>query len=148
MHCLNKSGVLFLKKLMTADKSKKGRVLVVDDEPLVRNAVRLVLVSDGYDVETAADGQQAMVKLDAGEFDLVILDFEMPGMKGDQLAGIIKQRLPRQPIIMLSAYGEMLRGSDRPMPGVDLLVDKPFSLEMLRQAMAKVFTLYQDPPKT
>jgi CheY-like chemotaxis protein len=132
---------------MVANFSKKGRALVVDDDSLVRNAIRLVLVSDGYDVQTAAGGQQALAALDAGEFDLIVLDFEMPDMKGDQLAEIIKQRLPRLPIIMLTAYGEMLRGSARPMTGVDQLVDKPFSLEALREGIARAFALYKDAPK-
>jgi CheY-like chemotaxis protein len=129
---------------MSDNNSKKGRVLVVDDEPLVRNAVRMVLMIDGYNVETAVDGHQALAKLDAEVFDLVILDFEMPEMKGDQLAKIVKQRFPCLPTIMLSAYGESLRSPERPLTGVDLLLDKPFSLEMLREGIAKTLAIYTD----
>ena len=124
--------------------AKKRRVLVVDDEPLVCDAVKMLLVIDGYEVETAADGNQALARLDAGTFDLIILDFEMPGMKGDQLAAIVKQRLPSQPIIMLTAHGEMLRASGRPLTGIDLLVDKPFRLEVLREGMAQAFAKYAE----
>jgi CheY-like chemotaxis protein len=129
---------------MPANAKKKRRVLVVDDEPLVCDAVRMLLVIDGYEVETAADGNQALAKLDAAPFDLIILDFEMPGMKGDQLAATVKQRLPNQPIIMLTAHGEMLRASGRPLTGIDLLVDKPFRLEVLRDGMAQAFAKYAD----
>ena len=129
---------------MPANTKKKRRVLVVDDEPLVCDAVRMLLVIDGYEVETAADGNQALAKLDAATFDLIILDFEMPGMKGDQLAAAVKQRLPNQPIIMLTAHGEMLRASGRPLAGIDLLVDKPFRLEVLRDGMAQAFAKYAD----
>jgi CheY-like chemotaxis protein len=132
--------------IMAAKAQNKRRVLVVDDEPLVCDAVRMLLVIDGYEVETAADGAQALARLDKGTFDLIIVDFEMPGMKGDQLAVVIKQRLPRQPIIMLTAHGEMLRASGRPLTGIDLLVDKPFRLEVLRENMAKAFALYADKP--
>jgi CheY-like chemotaxis protein len=129
---------------MAANAKKKRRVLVVDDEPLVCDAVRMLLVIDGYEVETAPDGNQALAKLDAGTFDLIILDFEMPGMKGDQLAATVKQRLPNQPIIMLTAHGEMLRASGRPLTGIDLLVDKPFRLEVLREGMAQAFAKYAE----
>jgi CheY-like chemotaxis protein len=132
---------------MSINDSKKGRVLVVDDEQMVRDSIRMALVSDGYDVETAVDGKEALAKLDVGEFTLIMLDFEMPGIKGDLLAKVIKQRLPRQPIIMLSAYGETLRTPGRALTEVDLLMDKPFSLDSLREGIAKVFAMYADPCK-
>jgi CheY-like chemotaxis protein len=130
---------------MANNISTKSRVLVVDDEPLICDAVRLVLVNDGYEVEVAANGHEALARLDAVEFDLFILDYEMPGMKGDQLAAIIKKRLPRSPIILLSAYGEVLRTAGRPLTGIDAQVDKPFSLEMLRRGMTKALAFCEEP---
>ncbi|HTI98691.1 MAG TPA: response regulator [Dongiaceae bacterium] len=127
---------------MAATAKKKRRVLVVDDEPLVCDAVRMLLTIDGYEVETAADGEQALEKYLAAPFDLVLVDFEMPRMKGDQLAIAIKSRNPRQPILMLTAHGEMLRSSARPLAGVDLIVDKPFQLRILREGIAQVLAKY------
>jgi CheY-like chemotaxis protein len=75
----------------------------------------------------------------------VVLDYEMPGMKGDQLAMELKQREARVPILMLTAYGEMLRSPGRPLKGVDLIVDKPFRLEHLREGIAKVIALHANP---
>lgn len=127
---------------MATDVSSKKRVLVVDDEPMVCAAVCMLLKIDGYDVETAGDGEQALAKLLNASFDLILVDYEMPGMKGDQLAATIKQRLPQQPIVMLTAHGEMLRASGRPLTGIDLIVDKPFRLETLREGIARAFALY------
>lgn len=127
---------------MATDVSAKKRVLVVDDEPMVCAAVCMLLKIDGYDVETAGDGEQALAKLLNASFDLILVDYEMPGMKGDQLAATIKQRLPQQPIVMLTAHGEMLRASGRPLTGIDLIVDKPFRLETLREGIARAFALY------
>lgn len=127
---------------MATDVSSKKRVLVVDDEPMVCAAVCMLLKIDGYDVETAGDGEQALAKLLNASFDLILVDYEMPGMKGDQLAATIKQRLPQQPIVMLTAHGEMLRASGRPLTGIDFIVDKPFRLETLREGIARAFALY------
>jgi CheY-like chemotaxis protein len=69
---------------------------------------------------------------------LVITDFEMPMMKGDELAAAIKARAPKQPVVMITAYAEMLQASGNPLTGVDLIISKPFLLENLREAIAKV----------
>jgi two-component system, OmpR family, response regulator VicR len=119
-------------------KLVQRRILVVDDEPLVCDAVKMMLTFEGHLVETANNGEQALAKFESGKFDLVITDFEMPLMKGDQLAAAIKERAPKQPILLLTAYGEAIRGSDRDLSNIDLIVDKPFRLDALREGMAKV----------
>ena len=114
------------------------RILVVDDEPLVCDAVRMMLDFDGHLVRTAGNGKEALAILDKDQFDLVITDFEMPAMKGDELAAAIKARSPKQPVVMITAYAEMLQASGNPLTGVDLVISKPFLLENLREAIAKV----------
>ncbi|HXT12132.1 MAG TPA: response regulator [Candidatus Angelobacter sp.] len=111
---------------------------MVDDEPFVCDAVKMMLAFDGHDVVTANDAKEALSVFDKGSFDLVITDFAMPGMKGDELATAIKARSPHQPIIMITAYAEMLQSSGKKMPGVDFLVSKPFLLEHLREAIITV----------
>lgn len=122
----------------------KLNILVVDDEPLVCDAVRMLLMFDGHSVEAAHDAPSALKLFQPGKHQLVVLDYEMPGMKGDQLAAELKQRMPNLPILMLTAYGELLRSPGKPMKGVDLIVDKPFRLEHLREGVAKVVALYAD----
>ena len=114
------------------------RILVVDDEPLVCDAVKMMLNFDGHVVKTASSGKEALVAFDKEQFDLVITDFEMPAMKGDELAAAIKARAPKQPVVMITAYAEMLQASGNPLTGVDLIISKPFLLENLREAIAKV----------
>ena len=79
--------------------------------------------------------------LEKSKFDLVITDFEMPVMKGDELAAAIKARDPKQPVVMITAYAEMLQASGNPLTGVDFVISKPFLLENLREAIAKVTPL-------
>jgi CheY-like chemotaxis protein len=116
----------------------KKRILVVDDEPFVCEAVKMMLAFDGHEVKTANSGKEALHELDKDTFDLVITDFAMPAMKGDELAAAIKARLPKQPVVMITAYAEMLESSGDPLPGVDCLISKPFLLENLREAITKV----------
>jgi two-component system cell cycle response regulator CpdR len=114
------------------------QILLVDDEPAVCNAIKMMLKFDGHAVQTANGSKAALSLFEQGKFDLIIMDYSMPGMKGDELAAVIKQRLPHQPIIMISAYAEMLKSSGDPLPGVDFIISKPFSLADLREAMAGV----------
>ncbi len=116
------------------------RVLVVDDEPFVCDAVKMMLAFDGHDVETANSGQEALAIFQEGMFDLVITDFAMPIMKGDELAAAIKARAANQPVVMITAYAEMLQASNNPLSGVDFIISKPFLLDNLREAIAKVLT--------
>src|SRR5438309_11782070 len=123
---------------MSAPAFPQRRILVVDDEPFVCDAVKMMLTFDGHVVETASNGKEALAMFEVGKFDLVITDFAMPNRKGDELAAAIKARAPKQPVVMITAYAEMLQSSGNPLKGVDFIISKPFLLENLRQAIAKV----------
>jgi CheY-like chemotaxis protein len=126
---------------MTTSGFPQRRILVVDDEPLVCDAVKMMLEFDGHLVETAGNAKEALAILEARKFDLVITDFEMPIMKGDELAAAIKARDPKQPVVMITAYAEMLQASGNPLTGIDFMISKPFLLENLREAIARVTPL-------
>ena len=113
------------------------KILVVDDEPFVCDAVKMMLTFDGHVVETASNGKEALEMFEVGKFDLVITDYAMPTMKGDELAAAIKARAPKQPVVMITAYAEMLQASGNKLAGVDFVISKPFLLENLREAVAR-----------
>jgi CheY-like chemotaxis protein len=123
---------------MSAPAFPPKSILVVDDEPLVCDALKMLLSFDGHKVQVAANGAEGLAIYEKEPFDLVITDFEMPSMKGDELAAAIKARAPKQPIVMVTAYAEMLNAAGNPLKGVDCLISKPFLLENLREAIAKV----------
>lgn len=125
---------------MSKPNTSKLNILVVDDEPLVCDAVRMLLSFDGHTVDTAHDGAAGLATFVPGKYDLIVVDYEMPGMKGDVLAAALKERAPNQPVLMLTAHGDMLRSSGQPLTGVDLIVDKPFRLETLRQGIADLMS--------
>lgn len=112
-------------------------ILVVDDEPLVSKSIQLLLQSDGHRVTPVSCGDEALTLLNDFHFDLVIMDFTMPGMNGDELAVAIKQRFPELPVVMTTAYAETITYSGKRLTGVDCLMGKPFSRQELRDAIAK-----------
>jgi two-component system, NtrC family, response regulator AtoC len=121
---------------------KKGRVLrkrilVADDEPLVREALRQLLGLDEHTVKDAPNGVEAFELFKNDEFDLIITDYTMPEMNGNELAAKIKQLKPLQPILMITAYNPELNAPKNP---VDLVLKKPFTLQDLRDAIAKVLS--------
>src|SRR5262245_10301735 len=123
---------------MTAPVSPKRRILVVDDEPFVCDAVKMMLEFDGHTVETAGNGKEALSAFKKAKYDLVITDWKMPGMTGDELANEIKAQAPQQPVVMITAHAELLQTMKVSMKAIDAVVPKPFMLEDLRKAIAKV----------
>ena len=113
------------------------RILLVDDEPSVRGSFRMMLVIDDHIVTEANNGAEALDLFTKGQFDLVTTDFEMPVMKGNELAVRIKKLAPKQPILMITAYGKELGESVNP---VDSILNKPFTLNNLRGAIAKLLS--------
>lgn len=110
----------------------------MDDDPLVCDSIRRLLEFDHHKVTAVANGADALALADKETFDLVIVDFLMPMMRGDKLAATLKQRFPNLPILMVTADAEKVEtSSDKPV-GVDLLMAKPFQMEELRQAVNKV----------
>jgi CheY-like chemotaxis protein len=114
------------------------QILVVDDEPAVNEAIKMMLEYDGHAVQTASNGKEALFLLEQGSFDVVMTDYSMPEMRGDALAIAIKQRLPNQPVVMITAHADVLKSSGNPLTGVNFLISKPFLLEDLRTAIASV----------
>jgi CheY-like chemotaxis protein len=114
------------------------RILLVDDQALVREAVAMLLEIDCHKVVTACDGADALKQFQSGAFDVVITDYAMPGMTGDQLASAIRERNALQPIILLTAHASMLDAMGASLAAIDLVVPKPVTTSTLREALAKV----------
>lgn len=106
-----------------------GRILVVDDEPQIRRVMRTTLVANGYEMDEARTGEQAIVKLRAGRYDLVLLDMNMPGSDGLETCRAIRAaRLGQEPaIIMLTIRGGERDKVEALDAGADDYVTKPYS---------------------
>jgi CheY-like chemotaxis protein len=113
------------------------RILVVDDEPMVRDAIRILLMFDGHRVETVDGGEAALERLTQRQFDLVFTDLTMPGMSGEKLAAAIKAKLPQQVVVMVSSDGEVVDRHRKDQLSVDFVLTKPFDIRTLRDLVMR-----------
>ena len=125
---------------ITAMDERTGRqkyILIVDDEPLVSQSVWLLLQGEGYIIESAKNGFEALSMFEPDKFDMVFTDYLMPDMRGDKLAAAIKRLSPQQPIVMITAFPEKLQSYTNALGGVDSFICKPFDAQVLRTAIAR-----------
>lgn len=113
----------------------RKRILIVEDDQGARESLSLLLRIDRHEVMEATNGREALELFAKERFDLVIVDYAMPEMQGNELALNIKRIAPAQPILMVTAYFEKLVDSGIP---VDAILSKPFGVEELREAIAKL----------
>jgi DNA-binding response OmpR family regulator len=121
--------------LMITSANPKYRILVVDDDLDLNTGFALLLEFDGHKVQTAYTGEAALEMLAKNHFDLMITEYWLPRMRGDHFVSLVKQKWPDLPIIMVTANFEEIHVDDHPIPGVNCLLDKPFSMDHLREAM-------------
>ena len=99
-----------------------------------------MLEFDQRSVKAVANGAEALALCESETFDLVIVDYLMPGMRGDQLALALKERHPNLPIIMITGAAEKQESATGLLPGVDLVIPKPFQFADLRNAVTRLVT--------
>jgi two-component system response regulator MprA len=107
------------------------RVLVVDDEPAVRESLERVLRHDGFEVDLAADGREAIRRLAAGRPDAVLLDVLMPQIDGLEVCRRMRDTGDRTPVLMLTARDAVTDRVAGLEAGADDYLPKPFALEEL-----------------
>jgi DNA-binding response OmpR family regulator len=111
------------------------RILIVEDEPSVAEAVSYALEQEGFEAHCAADGPRALSRFEETKPDLVILDLMLPGINGWELFGAFRKQNPRVPVIMLTARAEEPDRVAGLEMGADDYITKPFSM---RELVARV----------
>ena len=115
-------------------------ILVVDDEPDMRLALAHALNVNGYSVETASDGNEAVSRFQHERFQMVITDMKMPEMSGLEVLRRVRRISPDIPVIMITAYGTIDNAVDAMKEGASDYILKPFSSDILESAVKKVHT--------
>jgi len=118
---------------------KKIRLLVVDDEENIRILFKEELEDEGYSVDVAADGEEAIKKVKENHFDLIILDIKMPGMDGITVLNTIKNMNKNLPVVLCSAYGEFRQDFSSWVS--DAYVVKSADLQELKQTIKNLLHL-------
>jgi CheY-like chemotaxis protein len=116
------------------------KVLVVDDDPVVGKSFDRVLSGKGYAVITASNGQDALNKLDAEDYDVVYTDIKMPGMSGLEMAEQVKARRPWLPVVIVTGYGSPDNEARAEAAGVSGFLRKPLSPEMIEGSAQKALS--------
>ena len=115
------------------------RVLVVDDEAVIRDALKRILDEDRFNVETCSSGYGAIEILQANEFDLIVTDLKMPGMSGLEVLKAVKALQPDVPVIMITGYASVATAVEAMKCGAFDYLSKPFApdqfLEKVDQAV-------------
>jgi CheY-like chemotaxis protein len=111
-------------------------VLVIDDEPFVRDTLGDILRQQHHDVVVADDGVSGLARFREGTFDLVMTDLAMPGMSGWQVAQAVKAARPTVPVVLVTGWGVEVQADELQTHGVDRVMTKPFRYEDVQAVLA------------
>ncbi len=120
--------------------SDKRKVLVVDDEDALRTVLGSELVSEGYEVGTAADGDDAITEFQKKPYDLVLLDIKMRRMNGFEVLRFIKDKSPKTKVIMLTGFADLKNAIESKKLGAEDFVSKPYDLVDLLTTIERVMS--------
>ncbi len=123
----------------------KKKILIVDDEPDITRTISMMFESEGYDVITAEDGQDAINKAYADSPDLIILDMMLPLMDGRDVASMLKidQRFKKVPIIFITAQTQKCDKESLKNSPAEFCIFKPFDLDVLKDKIENLFKLME-----
>jgi two-component system cell cycle sensor histidine kinase/response regulator CckA len=125
--------------LVSSDWSAGGKVLLVEDEDMVRTVAERALTRAGYEVTACANGEEGLAAILEGttQFDLVVSDVVMPGMDGPAMVRAIRAKLPKMPVLFMSGYAEEQLRRDIDIPDMHF-IPKPFSVAAIGDKVGAV----------
>jgi DNA-binding NtrC family response regulator len=109
----------------------KYRILVVDDDESIRNTMKTILEDEGYIVDIAATGSEALAKTDKTTYNIAMLDIRLPDMEGVELLKLMKSTVPKTRKIMVTGYPSMQNAISALNKNADAYLVKPINVEKL-----------------
>ena len=120
--------------------AQKSRILICDDEDALRTILSSELAGAGYEVATAADGEEGVTEVKNRKFDLVLLDIKMPKMDGFEVLKYIKKDHPGVKVIMLTGFADLKNAIESKKYGAEDFVSKPYDLVDLLTTIERVLS--------
>ncbi len=114
---------------------KNPRILVVDDDETIRTTMKAILQDEGYQVDLAATGKEAIQKTQENAYNVALLDIRLPDMEGVELLKLLKDSVPRTRKIMVTGYPSMQNAIAALNKNADAYLLKPVDVEKLLQAV-------------
>jgi two-component system response regulator AtoC len=124
--------------------NKHARILVVDDDENIRNTMKVILESEGYIVDAAADGMEAIKRSEETAYNVALLDIRLPDMEGVELLKLIKDAVPRTRKIMVTGYPSMQNAVAALNKNADAYMVKPVDLEKLLNVVKEQLELQEN----
>jgi two-component system, sensor histidine kinase and response regulator len=122
---------------MASEASGMARILVIDDERGIREGCRRVLQAEGYHAETAENGEAGLRAVEAGKFDLLLVDVKMPGMSGIELVRRVREVDPSLVCVMITGYATLETAVEATRSGAYDFLPKPFTPDELLAKVSK-----------
>jgi CheY-like chemotaxis protein/anti-sigma regulatory factor (Ser/Thr protein kinase) len=121
---------------MALPPERAARVLVIDDEPEVRDTLADILQAEGHQVVATSSGAEGLARFGEDGFDLVMTDLAMPAMSGWQVAEAVQARVPGLPVVLVTGWGVEVPADQLRKSGVARVLTKPFRLDSVRELLA------------
>ncbi|RDS82815.1 PAS domain S-box protein [Dyella monticola] len=124
---------------VSGHRARGEHVLLVEDQPMVRDAINEVLSKLGYSVTVASDGLEGLsIAMSAEPFDLIITDIGLPGVNGRSLANSVRSKQPHVPVLLMTGYDTTLTPSSVELPAGMSVLSKPFNVDTLTEEVRQL----------
>ena len=134
---MNTTGTATIKEEEKRVENKDVRILVVDDEPTMADSLKQNLMEEGFVVDTAANGAEAIELFDQGGHHLAVCDLQLPDMDGLEVMRHMKDARPTTEVIVVTGYGSVARAVEATKAGAFYFVEKPFDFEEIQPLVEK-----------
>jgi DNA-binding NtrC family response regulator len=128
-------------------EAKQARILVIDDDESVRRSLEAVLKEDGYEVDVAENGKEAIAKSKARLYNLALVDLRLPDMDGIELLTALREAVPKMVKIIITGYPSMENAIEAVNRGADGYIVKPYTMQDLLRKIKEHLQKQQEAKK-
>src|SRR5665647_119025 len=126
---------------------QKYKILIVDDDETIRSTMKAILEDEGYDVDSAANGKEAIKKTQEQTYNLALLDIRLPDMEGVELLKLMKDPVPRMRKIMVTGFPSLQNAVEAVNRNADAYLIKPVDIDKLLATVREQLEKQQEDKK-